>query len=173
MGTAIFLWSSMYSVSSLGLNRWWIKQRATLPALLNELPTVRNRAYLCACRPIGGKNSLAPLFKIFSNAWRSAFAWLEIQISRQRWSSDLTEHCASAYGDISHIETRGATLMFCKKLCTRTIREVNLYNAARAQENLDKRARSNYRSRHRTRPHHKFDVGDHVRVSRIKNTFER
>ena len=51
--------------------------------------------------------------------------------------------------------------------------EVNLYNAARARENLDKRARSNYRSHHRTRPHRKFDVGDHVRVSRTNNTFER
>ena len=51
--------------------------------------------------------------------------------------------------------------------------EVNLYNAARARENLDKRARSNYRSRHRARPRRKFDVGDHVRVSRTKNTFER
>ena len=96
--------------------------RNALPALLNELPTMRNRAYLCACRPNGGKNSLAPLFKIFSNAWRSAFASLEIQISRQRWSSDSTEHCASAHGDIFHIETPSATLMFYKKLCRRTIR---------------------------------------------------
>ena len=51
--------------------------------------------------------------------------------------------------------------------------KVNLYNAARARENLDKRARSNYRSHHRTRPHSKSDVGDHVRVSRTKNSFER
>ena len=51
--------------------------------------------------------------------------------------------------------------------------EVNLYNAARERDNLDKRARSNYRSRHRARTHRKFDVGDHVRVGRTKNTFER
>ena len=51
--------------------------------------------------------------------------------------------------------------------------KVNLYNAGRARENFDKRARSNYRSRHRARPHRKFDVGDHVRLSWTKNTFER
>ena len=51
--------------------------------------------------------------------------------------------------------------------------EVNFYNAARARENLGKRACSNYRSRHRAMPHRKFNVGDHVRVSRTKNTFEQ
>ena len=51
--------------------------------------------------------------------------------------------------------------------------EVNLYNAARVRESLDKRTRSNYRSRHRTLPHYKFDVGDIVHVSPTKGTFER
>ena len=30
-----------------------------------------------------------------------------------------------------------------------------------------------YRNRHRAIPHRKFDVGDHVRISPTKNTFER
>ena len=48
---------------------------------------------------------------------------------------------------------------------------VNLYNAAHARENLAKRARSNYHRREQSRC--KFAVGDLVRLSRTKNTFEK
>ena len=48
---------------------------------------------------------------------------------------------------------------------------VNLYNTVQVRENLAKRARANYRRRELA--HCKFAVGDLVRVSRTKNTFEK
>ena len=49
---------------------------------------------------------------------------------------------------------------------------VDIYNTTRAWENLSKRARANYR-RCNVSTHGKFNVGDLVRISRTKNTFER
>ena len=49
---------------------------------------------------------------------------------------------------------------------------VDIYNAARARENLSKRARANYSWR-KVSTHGKFNVGDLVRISRTNNTFKR
>ena len=48
---------------------------------------------------------------------------------------------------------------------------VDIYNAARARENLSKRARANYRRRN-VSTHGKFNVGDIVRISGTKSTSE-
>ena len=50
--------------------------------------------------------------------------------------------------------------------------EVNLYNAVKARENLQRRGRTNGRKR-AFGATAKFKVGDFVRISRTKNTFER
>lgn len=51
--------------------------------------------------------------------------------------------------------------------------DVNLYNAAEARENLQKRAASNGNGITKRGAKAKYQVSDYVRISRTKNTFER